>query len=252
MFKNFWPTVWTTLAIGGFILSRLVRFGFVDRDTTVYLFSGFLVLAIVVYFLSKHRYVPYRYRKLRPDEIPSNVNQAWERLTEDFIVRGYQPAGDYELQPWPRRIIARCFLSNDPSTQGSICVTDDEVIPDFMTFFDDGRVIESIIHPTLVSRCRSNEDLWGVVQHGGNIFDLHHSHQEIVKAYQEETGAQTIDVTPDRFAELGRYAQRLMWLEWLGKTRYLGRPVPPQRIANDEYRASHNGFYEPAHAYSRE
>jgi hypothetical protein len=233
MFKNFWPNVWIALGVSGFTLSRLTRYHIIDRETGHYLFIGFTVLAGVIYLLSKHRYVPHRYRKLRPEQVPPEVNKSWERLTEDYVTRGYQPAGDFELQPWPRRILARYFLSEDLSTQGTICVTDDEVIPDFMTFFDDGRVIESAIHPTITTRCRSNEDLWGVIQHGGNIFDLHHSHQTIVKAYIEETGARTIAVTPDRFAELGRYAQRLEWYEWLGKTRYLGRPVPPQWIASD-------------------
>lgn len=74
--KNFWPSAWAALAIGGFILTRLVRAGFIDRDLTIYLYGGFLVLAIAVYFLSKHRYVPHRFRKLRPDEVPRDVNAA--------------------------------------------------------------------------------------------------------------------------------------------------------------------------------
>lgn len=161
-------------------------------------------------------------------------------------MRGYQPAGDFELKPWPRRIITRFFLSSDPSTLGSIGVTDYDVIPEFDTFFDDGRVIESAIHSSLLTRCRSDEDLWQVVQHGGNIFDLHFSHQNLVKAYLDETGAKAIDVTPDRIAELGRYAQRLFWFEHLGRTRHLGRPVPPQRLENDNVVPCEE-FSEPAH-----
>lgn len=246
MSKQTWSAIKFTLWLTGALTGLSLRLRLIDFDTCNIILAVWLPLIVAVYFLSKERCVPHKFRPLTASEIPEHVRAGWDRLTEDYVLLGYRPAGDFELQSWPTRWFARTFLSDNPNTQGTICVTDDEVIPDFMTYFDDGRVIESAVHPTLGTRCRSDEDLWCVTQNGGNLFDLHHSHQKVIKAYLDETGGQTIDVTPDRFAELGRYAQRLMWFEWLGKRRHQGRPMRPQRVENEKI-VSLEEFREPAH-----
>lgn len=231
MLDKFWLVVKNALCFGGLTAAFCAKKGIIDRDLGIGIMvaCGFVLLCVI--FIHRPRYRPYTFRAIGPDEIPARTRKDWDRLTQDYALLGYHPVGDYEMRASPRKIV-RYFLSDNPNTHGSICDDNGDSTPDFMTYFEDGRVIESVIHPTVPTRCKDNENLWGIVQRGGTVFDLHNTHQRAINAYQEATGTPTLDVTPNRLFEFSQYATRLMWWDWLGKTRDLGPPEPPQRVAN--------------------
>lgn len=226
----FWSVTQYTLGIGGLAAAWCGRRGIIDRELgfAIMVGCGVLLVGIIIYL--KPRYRPYTFRKLRKEEISERTQQGWDRLTNDFELLGYRTVGDFELFRRPVRCDVRYLVSSDPTVLIALCTVEGKFHPELSTYFDDGRMIETGNHPDVTTRCRENENLWASIQPGANAFDLNNIHQAAIKTYRQETGAEPIAVTPDRIFELVHYSQRLMWWEWRGQTRHLGKPVPPRRL----------------------
>ena len=247
MSKLTWLALNFTFWTSGAVVALLAALGQLDVNLVTYFFVAWLPLALALFYFAAPRSVPFEYRPLSPEETPQGIRESWENLTPDFDLLGFKPAGDYVLQSWPTLYAVRIFLSADARIKGAVVVTPDHAAPGFSTYFDDGRVIESAIHPNLESNCDEHAKLWTNVKKSGGIFELLELHEKLINAYEETSDAQAIDVTPDRIAELGRYTQRLIWWEWLEENLHLGEPVPPQRIAAADVLAGQREAGVPVH-----
>jgi hypothetical protein len=247
MSKLTWLALNFTFWTSGAVVALLAALGQLDVNVVTYFFVAWLPLALALFYFAAPRSVPHEFRPLSPDETPQAIRESWEDRTPDFVMLGFQPVGDYVLQTWPTMSAARYFLCADARIQGAIAVTPSMAISGVSTFFDDGRVIESAIHPHQESCCDEQDKIWINTLKNGSLFELLQLHEKLINAYEETSGAQAIDFTPDRIAELGWYAQRLVWWEWWWENLHLGRPVPPQRIATVDILAGQREAGVPVH-----
>ncbi len=189
----------------------------------------------VVWFLVKPRYREYIYVPERDEELPQRIVAEWDKYTNDFELLGFRRVGNFRLQDDPLETHARYYLSDDPRIRGEIAALSDEFTPSFCTVFEDGRMIESAIHPTVATMCHPDENLWFIAQESGTLYELFDRHRRAVDTYERETGFDAIAITPDRLYGVAQYGHRLVWWKKNQTPRHLGPPQPLPKVAEPHY-----------------
>ncbi len=126
------------------ILAGLNRARGIDPTWVVWLGIGLMLLAqLGLWLLTRMRYVDYVLVPLRPEQLPHDIRQKFDRRSPVFMNLGCTLVGDFQLSfvPWPTYV--RYFLPRDRRILGEVSQTDETSATSFITVFGDGRMIET-------------------------------------------------------------------------------------------------------------
>ncbi|MCI0361605.1 MAG: hypothetical protein L0211_24240 [Planctomycetaceae bacterium] len=222
-----WQWVSGVLVVVFMVLRVLIRAQVVGETTSWIILGAVVAVAVGFWLLTRDRYRDYVFEPLRPDQLPSDAYQEFNRLTPEYMQLGCGLVGDFRLAYSPRPTVVRYFLAPDRRIHGEINDCDGTFSPCFHTLFEDGRVIETLIHPEVQSKFDPQRQLWAQAAGEVSIAELYRLHRQAVDAYESNMEIRALQPTAGLLGEFAQYGHRLVWWE-LGKLPgRLGEPVPP-------------------------
>jgi hypothetical protein len=226
--KNIRSRQWGYLQVALYVVATILlvscRAGAFDRATTWVILAACVSAVYGLRHYLRHRYRDYVCEPMRPDELPSDTYDVFNRCMPQFMQLGGGMVGDFRLAYGPHPVFIRYFLPPDSRVKGQICDWDGKFTPSFTTYFSDGRLIESAIMDSTGQKVSDASRLWFFKHEPVSIAELYERHRQAIDAYEASHQASALMVTPSRLAEFAQYGHRLVWWE-LGKLpKELGEP----------------------------
>lgn len=192
-------------------------------------------LITAIWVVTIPRYRDYIFEPVRDEELSQKVVAAWDEYGIELEKLGFRRVGNYRLQKAPMATDVRYYLCDDPRVRCEASDIDGELGWNFCTVFEDGRLIESGIHPTVETRCKPDEQLWFITQQSGTLAGVFQRHMQVIDDYERETEVAAIKLGPERLYEVAQYGHRLVWWSHNQSPRHLGSPEPLRPNAGQHY-----------------
>jgi hypothetical protein len=170
-------------------------------------------------------------RRLSNEELPRRTRAHFERQTPDVERLGYVLVGDYLLQEWPMRAIARFLLSRDGQ---AICAIQDWKTTfrtirtySFTTVFDNGLLMDSarMRQPSDGGPEEADRLIFNCVPRA-SVAVLEATHRAAVDEYAAAHRCHPITFSADQVLDVTTYGHRLVY-HTLHRKGYCGK-LPPR------------------------
>ncbi len=186
-----------------------------------------LLVQLWLWSRTRMRYLDYVLDPLRPEQLPRETYQHFDRWTPEFMALGCGLVGDFQLsyRPWPTYV--RYFLPPDPRIKGEVSQADEAVAPSFTTIFDDGRLLETARFEQSHTKVGEELKIWAQCVADVSIAELYALHRRQIDLYESTYGARPLTVTRDRLLDFAQYGHRLVWWQRNKLPARFGTPQPP-------------------------
>jgi hypothetical protein len=222
-----WQWIGGALMAIAVFLRVLIRARVVDETTSWIILGMFALVAAGYWVATRDRYRDYVFEPLKPDQLPQDAYEAFNRLTPEFMQLGCGLVGDFRLAYLPRPTVVRYFLPPDRRMHGEVSDCDGTFSPCFHTVFEDGRIIETVINPDVESSFPPDKKLWAQSAGAVSIAELYRLHRNAVDAYETNMELRALSPTAGLLGEFAQYGHRIVWWERGELPVHMGEPIPP-------------------------